>query len=82
MKSVLKPRFKHLVDVMKEMEEDNSSRFSSNSSVRSLENIGDGWDGDSESVYEIAEDYLNTDQDLEVDEVKAQKGKKDGDDDD
>ena len=79
MKSVLKPRFKHLVDVMKEIETVNDS---SNESQKSIESIGDGWEGDSESVYEIAEDYLNTDQDLEVDVVKAQKEKKDGDEDD
>ena len=54
----------------------------SNSSINSNsksneEDIGDGWEGDSESVYEIAEEHLNTDEHLDIEEVKAQKKKKD-----
>ena len=47
-------------------EESNSSI---ESSIRSVADIGDGWEGDSESVYEIAEEYLSTDQDLDVEDI-------------
>ena len=71
MKSVLKPRFKKMMDEIKDNntkggEESNSSI---ESSIRSVADIGDGWEGDSESVYEIAEEYLSTDQDLDVEDI-------------
>ena len=75
MKSVLKPRFRQMMNVLDEMNESNSS-INSNSKSNE-EDIGDGWDGDSESVYEIAEEHLNTDEHLDIEEVKAQKKKKD-----
>ena len=71
MKSVLKPRFKKMMDEIKENNtgRGEESNFSIEESKRSIEDIGDGWEGDSSSVYEIAEEYLSTDQDLDVDDI-------------
>ena len=71
MKSVLKPRFKKMMDEIKDNNTNRGegSNSSIESSVRSVADIGDGWEGDSESVYEIAEEYLSTDQDLDVEDI-------------
>ena len=59
---------------MDEIKDNNTNREDeSNSSIessfKSVADIGDGWEGDSESVYEIAEEYLSTDQDLDVEDI-------------
>ena len=71
MKSVLKPRFKKMMDEIKDSNtnREDESNSSIESSIKSVADIGDGWEGDSESVYEIAEEYLSTDQDLDVDDI-------------
>ena len=71
MKSVLKPRFKKMMDEIKDnnTNREDESNSSIESSIKSVADIGDGWEGDSESVYEIAEEYLSTDQDLDVDDI-------------
>ena len=60
--------------MMDEIKDNNTNRedesnSSIESSIKSVADIGDGWEGDSESVYEIAEEYLSTDQDLDVDDI-------------
>ena len=71
MKSILKPRFKKMMDEIKDnnTNREDESNSSIESSIKSVADIGDGWEGDSESVYEIAEEYLSTDQDLDVDDI-------------
>ena len=71
MKSILKPRFKKMMDEIKDnnTNREDESNSSIDSSIKSVADIGDGWEGDSESVYEIAEEYLSTDQDLDVDDI-------------
>ena len=71
MKSVLKPRFKKMMDEIKDnnTNREDESNSSIESSFKSVADIGDGWEGDSESVYEIAEEYLSTDQDLDVEDI-------------
>ena len=71
MKSVLKPRFKKMMDEIKDnnTNREDESNSSIESSIKSVADIGDGWEGDSESVYEIAEEYLSTDQDLDVEDI-------------
>ena len=63
MHSVLKPRFKHLLNAAEEMNSQDKISIESDASK------ADGWGGDSESIYEMIEEHLNTSQD-QVAEIK------------